>query len=166
MKRVMLDLETMGTSSRACIVQIGACDVDNPGLMFRCNVSLQSCLDAGLVVDGSTVEWWLKQSEAARNSITEPAEPLAVALGKFTVWLGSPGPSQIWALPSTFDLVILGNAYRALGLKTPWQHRAESCLRTAGKLFPAANRPKASLAHDALSDALAQAAWLRNMVAA
>lgn len=136
--KLMLDLETMGTSSIAAIVQIGACDVDDPvASSFKINVDLQDCIDEGLRVDGGTVHWWLGQSDAARASIRAAAEPLGKALELFSAWILPRGPiQQIWSLPSTFDLVILGNAYDTVGLKRPWGHRAENCLRTAGKLFP------------------------------
>ena len=75
---VMLDLETMSTSSSAAIVSIGAVKFDPHGKIgdfgdpanaeykpFYCTVELTSCIDAGLHVSGSTIEWWLKQENDA-----------------------------------------------------------------------------------------------------
>ena len=69
---VMLDLETMGNNSNSAIIAIGAVAFSlDSGVYdkFYANVHLQTSLDAGLKVDGSTVEWWLTQSENARESI-------------------------------------------------------------------------------------------------
>lgn len=73
----MIDLETLGTASNSVILQIGACHFDlgpgdEPHDTFERTVTIDSCLRAGLIVNGSTVEWWLHQSETARHSVTEP----------------------------------------------------------------------------------------------
>jgi len=159
----MIDLETMSTKPNAAIIQIGACTFDGQAAGIR--VDLQSCVDAGLAVDASTIMWWMQQSDAARASVTSPgASPLRQALEQFTAGLAALGlgsAGEVWSYPASFDIVILESAYRAVGLLVPWKYNAVRCLRTLAALRPDIARVKPALAHDAVSDATAQAAWAK-----
>ena len=72
---LMLDIETMGNESFSSIVSIGALEFDietgKTGKEFYVNVDLQSCMDLGLIVNASTVMWWLNQNEQARKDLTD-----------------------------------------------------------------------------------------------
>lgn len=156
---VMLDLETMGVGPHAAIVQIGACD--NHDDEFKCNVDLQSSIDAGGIVDGATVMWWMSQGEAARASLVPNAHALAAAVHAFSRWIGAPDPTtELWALPAAFDCVILSSACTSVGMPVPWHHRSVRCLRTLASHYPKVERVAPELTHDALSDAQAQMKWL------
>ncbi len=177
MKRVSIDLETMGNGPASAIVSIGACDVDGPGVFYR-TVDLESSIQAGLKVDASTIVWWLQQSDAARQALQRaPVVALASALWDLAQWLVQPPPDapyatrgatgytgELWAYPASFDLVILENAYRAVGYSVPWHYRSGRCLRTLGSLRPDVPKAKAEVTHDALSDAQAQAKWLLDLL--
>lgn len=68
MPHIMIDLETMGTRPGSAILSIGACSFDpnwlggsdsdhEPGearRTFYQNITLASCLDAGLTIDAAT----------------------------------------------------------------------------------------------------------------
>lgn len=73
----MLDIETMGNESFSSIVSIGALEFDietgKTGKEFYVNVDLQSCMDLGLIVNASTIMWWLNQNEQARKDLTDRA---------------------------------------------------------------------------------------------
>lgn len=172
--RIMLDLETMSTSANAAIVSIGACANDGrPDFYMR--VDLESCMNAGLKVDASTIQWWMQQSDEARKALCIEAWSLEDTLVMFSAWLGATNnvsldpiafkqvECELWAYPAQFDLTILGEAYNALGRPQPWHYRAPRCLRTAAALFPGVERVKADTEHDALSDAKAQMAWLEKI---
>lgn len=169
--RVMIDIETMGTGPQSAVVAIGACTFDGAHTFYK-DVDLQSCLDAGLRVDGSTIYWWLGQSEAARAALFNGRrEPIATALSDLTHWWVTQQqsvdyePSEVWAFPPSFDLVILENAYRALGESVPWNYRSPRCLRTLAALRPDVPKPEnKGTKHNALDDALFQAAWARAML--
>lgn len=174
--RVMLDLETMSTASNAAITQIGV--VFNQGRApFKSNVRLKSSVAAGLQVDLPTIEWWMKQSDAARQSLfagercdlTEALCALSDRLGTYHLRDGSLGAPavecELWAYPAQFDVTILDSAYRACKLEIPWHYRAPRCMRTLASLYPDVTRVKAELEHDALSDAQAQMAWLELLLA-
>lgn len=166
MRDVMLDLETLGTSSSAAILQIGAVFFDprSDELAaggFEVTVDLQSCLDAGLQVDGATVYWWLKQSDVARAAVTQPSMRLPPALLALGQYLSREPEVRLWSHGAAFDVPILEGAYRACGLKVPWDHRAARDTRTffwaAEDLTGWWTKPVREVAHTALADAIAQA---------
>lgn len=143
MTHVMVDIETMGNRSKAAIVSIGAVKFDpsSEGLgdQFYCLVDLQSCLNAGLEVDASTIMWWLNQSPEAREAlnprdrwgISRRCFDLRDALTQLGEWFSAPsGVTYIWGHGATFDPVILSNAYWALGMRAPWSFRDVRDTRT------------------------------------
>lgn len=161
---VMLDLETMGHSSNAAIVEIGACVFNSEeGVVseFSTMVSLESCLEEGLTVDASTILWWMRQKYEARGrfSTNEKAPSLATALLAFKDWI--PPKATVWGNGADFDNVILSNAYEVLGLKRPWPDFNDRCFRTMKKTFGSVQQPvREGVAHSALDDAKHQALWL------
>ncbi len=172
MKRVMLDIETMGNGPQSAIVSIGAADFDS-ARTFYTNVDLQSCIDAGLKVDGSTIAWWLVQSVEARGD----ALPVREALQKFSEWLGAvtwentdgsptfkPVECELWAYPASFDLVIVENALRACKLQVPWHYRSPRCLRTLAAVS-GVQKP-CETPHEACRDAQMQVQWVKVCLAA
>jgi len=175
MMHVMLDLETMGIGTKAAVIAIGAVkfhprgepgtfDTSDPNLSpyFYMNVNLQSAIDAGLTVDGATVMWWLKQSEAARERLTQDATSLQAALNEFAIWIGASRP-PVWGNGAAFDCVVLRNAYLATGVYPPWGFRDERCYRTLRTVTPEVAWEPPTVAHDALQDAMAQAKHLQKI---
>jgi len=141
---IMLDIETMGNTSNSAITSIGAVQFDletgETGETFYTKVHLQSCLDSGLVMNADTVLWWLKQSDSARLELTnKPGEPnpptIAEALLKFSEFVrkmpaGKKENIYVWGNSARFDCGIMSDAYKAVGLRIPWDFRNERCLRT------------------------------------
>jgi hypothetical protein len=158
----MLDLETYSTQPTAAIVQIGVCDVNSDRTLLI-NVDAATCWCWGLSCDASTLDWWSQQGVAAQQSLSTPAPiPLPDALRVLADWLGLTDEAhEIWALPASFDLPILANAYAAVGLPVPWHYRSARCLRTLRSILPRVDVPAPTLKHNALADALSQAAELR-----
>ena len=177
-RNIMLDLETMGVGPNAAIVAIGAVEFVLPvkesmatvGRIgeitreFYRTVDLQSSVDAGGVIDPSTVMWWLEQSDEARAELTREAgrENIAGALQLFREWLGG-RDCLIWGNGASFDNVILGSAYTKLsGIDfVPWKFRNNRCYRTVkalNKHIPADE--VGGVAHNAVDDAKYQALHL------
>jgi len=166
---VMVDLETMSSSSTAAIVAIGAVRMDlknktvfntEPGGTFYRTVSLKSSQKFGGTIDGDTVLWWMKQSEHARAALTSDNNvSIDSALNDFAAWLREKPLEGIWGCGSDFDNVILTTAYHRLGRMQPWSYHQNRCYRTVRE---AAN-PKgikierAGTYHNALDDAINQA---------
>lgn len=157
----MIDLETMGTGSASAIVSIGAVEFDpntfKLGREFYRVIDLQSCIDSGLAVEGSTVMWWLSQSEEARNAlVTGIKTPLHEALQAFTEWLDP--NTYVWSHGASFDLPILANAYAVgVGQVKPWKYNRELDTRTILWLTGQKMPPSVGTAHNALDDAKTQA---------
>jgi hypothetical protein len=164
---IMVDIETMDNRSNAAIVSIGAIEFDlntgQTGRSFYTNVDLQSCLDAGLRVKGSTVIWWLQQNKQARLKLSESPIHLNVALLGFKSFISECGKDvQLWGNSARFDLGILTDAFvLALKEERPWNFRNERCVRTLVAFAPEVKetQEKIGVEHDALDDCRFQIAY-------
>ena len=168
MLNVMLDIETMSVRSNAAIVAIGAVKFDpcgEPGVTgdpsnpeykdFYFSIDLQSSIDLGLRVDGSTVHWWMQQSAAARDRLKDGIH-IQHVLNELAIWFGAKS-LPTWGNGAAFDCVVLRNAYLATGVYPPWRYTDERCYRTLRAVLPETDYLPPTLAHDALEDARAQA---------
>lgn len=166
----MVDLETMSTAPNGAIISIGcvAFDVEKSILHhkeFHTGVGLQSCLDAGLVIDASTVMWWLQQDVAAQRELVElEKRTLRDALLRLADYILEIEPDiesvKVWGNGASFDNVLLTSAYKAAGLKKPWMFWNDRCYRTMKAMLPAVDVPFEGTAHNALADAKYQATYL------
>lgn len=180
---VMIDYETMSGASNAATPSLGAVvfdiekgTVDKDKSFYR-NIDLQSCMDAGLQVDGNTIMWWLEQSDAARKHLTTP-EPVSLdtamnAFRDYLLRLKYEGEDiHLWSNGSNFDTVILDNTFKAIGLHKPWKFRSIRDTRTVVDMYGQERfkELKAALIknmeldpefvlHNALSDAILQATY-------
>lgn len=133
---VMIDLETMGNVCNSAIISIGAIEFDiksgKLGKEFYIRIDLQSCLDKGFVVNGSTIYWWLEQSELSRKEICKSngGYSIEMALSKLSLFMYQLKDCEIWANGASFDITILKNAYDRCGLTIPWDFRKERDVRT------------------------------------
>lgn len=174
MQHVMLDLETLSSANDAAVVAIGACLFDPYGDgftdKFYCPVDVESAMTHGSVA-GSTLKWWLKQSDAVRQQ-TFPesgALELPAALAWFSAWLRNKGTNvAVWGNGATFDNVVIRSAYAAVKLPVPWSFRNDKCYRTVINLPGAEAVPfvRSGEAHNALDDAITQALHLQKVMAA
>ncbi len=169
-KHLMIDLETLGVVPGCAITQIGLCafNVDNDdieSLLIR--IDMDSCFGYDLFAQGSTLRWWFKQSEAARASMAEEGGfPLLQAFVDMCVFYTErcDDRTRVWSHGASFDEPILQVAGYKVGIMMPWHHGQIRDTRTLGDLSPDSERPKPEVAHDAKSDAIAQAIWVRNML--
>lgn len=154
----MVDIETLSSDPTAVVLSIGAVTfssdrVTNP--FFR-SVEIFSSLMAGCTIDPNTVEWWRQQSDVAKQA----AQPLkgklvlVAALEDLAGYLQ--GADEIWAKGPDFDLVVLSQAYRAVGLRQPWSYRYARDCRTIYALS-GVKESRDGLNHSAVDDAINQA---------
>lgn len=158
MANIMIDLETMGTSSNAAIIAIGACKFGSKGVTdkFYEVVDLGNAVKWGMTMDTSTVLWWMQQSEEARGEFARKGISLPAALEAFAGWIEK--DDKIWGNGSDFDNVILANAYRLCGQELPWKFWNNRCYRTLKGLFTKIEAgDRAGTHHNALDDAIFQA---------
>jgi exodeoxyribonuclease VIII len=158
--KVMLDLETMGTCHDAAIVAVAAVRFTDTEIVdsFNVCVSLQSCVTAGMVIEPSTVIWWMRQSDEARGLLTGAAISLSACCELFAAWIGP--NAEVWGNGADFDNAILATAYRFCGMKQPWQYTANRCYRTVKSWYPGIEFERLGTHHNALDDARSQALHL------
>lgn len=186
---VMVDIETLSTDYSAIILSIGAMKFDPYKLenisiphwnvapksrvwsyrYFYQNVSVKSCLAAGLKADESTILFWLDQPEEARKALLSDTLSLSSALLDFYDWTrmqskNAPcdgNPKYYWSHGATFDLPILSHAYKAVNGKEPWGFREMQDTRTLFRLCEdrgyKVEMPGEGLKHHALFDSWRQA---------
>lgn len=160
-QHLMLDIETMGNESFSSIISIGAVefniDTGETGKEFYTNIDLQSCIDIGLIVNASTVMWWMNQNEQARKDLTgRVSVPIFEALKNFANFCNK--DYQIWGNSARFDCGILQNAYNRINTPIPWDFRKERCLRTLVSFSPEIkyNYKQNGTAHNAVDDCIFQ----------
>lgn len=132
MNHVSIDLETLGTSPGSVILSIGAVKFDPTtgqiGPRFYANISSNTCTEVGLTIDQSTVEWWGKQSQEARDALKVDRQPLPFVLRKFSDFTGD--CENPWGWGSGFDVSLTEAAYRAAKMEVPWKFWNVKCGRT------------------------------------
>jgi len=160
MNNVMVDLETLGNGPQSVIIAIGAVKFDESGLgeEFYEVVDAQSCVDAGLKMDVSTIMWWMQQSDEARAAFKRESISLWEALDKFSDFVGA--DDKVWGNGASFDNTILGSAYRAVEEEQPWKFWNDRCYRTVKAMYPDKPIPRSGVHHNALDDAKSQALHL------
>jgi hypothetical protein len=166
MSKIMVDIETLGTSKDSVILAIAAVQFDETGVQkkFYEVIDAESCTDWGLKIDARTVLWWMDQNDQARKAITgTKGKPLETVLREFITtfdWKDA----TVWANGIDFDFTILEEAFKAVGLRAPWQYWAKMDYRTIKNVVPKnvyeACKVEAPVKHNALADATAQAATL------
>ena len=162
--QIMVDLETLGTKPGSVIVSIGAVAFDpmsnivRTDAAFYTTMQIQPQLDKGMTVDGSTLSWWMQQSDDARKRLatTEAGLGPVAVLTQFNEWYISLRGEAIWGHRLNFDIPLLESLYRAMSMKWPWKYSQGRDTRTlfdlAGRKMGGFGTPNA-LAHDALLEA-------------
>lgn len=162
---IMIDIETLSSSPRAAVIQIGACAFNlrtgETGPVFQTLVRPNL---AHSEISVSTVAWWMQQDEAARSHVArcdrEGNGEASALLSLNAFWATHAAHDACaWAMPPEFDLVILRNLYDANGLAMPWHFAMTRDLRTLEYLAGGSKdqRVKPKTAHNAADDAFAQA---------
>lgn len=178
---IMLDLETLGKTIMAPVVQIAAvCAVEDDdgvwhrlwhltGATFDDRINFDNAM-VGRKPSGSTLAWWMRQSEEARAMLTQAHQgeddfgcSVERALERFTVWVREMADHcaaqevYLWGNGSTDDNAWLKSLYEQWGLDMPVEYWGHRCYRTVKDLYRNVPRPPAQgVAHDGLSDAINQ----------
>ena len=161
----MLDIETFGQGPGSVIVSVGAVKFGGGRILdeFYRRIDPASAVAAGLTMDVATVQWWLRQSDAARAEVSgEGGEALGDVLEKFGWWISD--KTEMWGNGIDFDNVLLAEAYKALGREVPWRWSKNRCYRTVKSLYPEVGLVREGLHHQALDDARDQAYHLMSML--
>lgn len=178
MLAMMLDLETLGLTPGARILQVGVAFFTRREVIASHSWGLGRDLDSSGYVDPGTLAWWETQAPEVRekvfagdSSIQSPEH----VIHELQVLCDVMKPSEVWADSPSFDCAI----YRAFagrhGFITsavfPFTHRQERDFRTLKNLFVEINGVEPAqwgnpLEHDAEADARNQAERAVKMLAA
>lgn len=173
MNNIMLDIETLGVESDSAILSIGAVLFDIKtgalGTTFYKIISLDSSLKFGRV-EGNTLKWWITQSPRAKEIFnSRDAVTLESALNDFSEFVSQVENVCVWGNGSSFDNVILKNAYNKLSMPVPWNFRNDRDVRTIIALTQDILNINSKnevvmdgVTHNALDDAIYQAKYVHS----
>jgi len=167
---IMIDLETLATSTDAAILTIGAVkfdplgkDVEEPDMdSLYLRVDLDSCDEIGLVTNDDTIEWWSKQDPAAQAEAFSEVDRIHIRDAFEQLYKFCWGAKRVWSNGSVFDIMICEHVYKKIGKAIPWQFWQIRDVRTIFDLGINPNRPPV-LKHHALEDAWNQAVGVQNV---
>jgi len=167
---VMIDLETLATSTDAVILTIGAVkfdpfgsDIKEPAMdSFYVKIDIDSCDELGLVSNDDTIAWWAQQDKAAQAEAFEGTDRIHIRDAFDQLYKFCWGAKRVWSNGAAFDIPICEHVYKKLNKAIPWSFWAVRDVRTAFDLGINPNRPPV-MAHHALQDAWNQAVGIQNV---
>lgn len=144
----MMDLETYGLKPGSVIRSIGAVgfnpigewDQSSAPFIDR-NISLNSCIAAGLTIDARTVAWWEEQTLEAQRMLQENRLELKAAALSFNDWWEVNGFEYLWVNGAAFDPVLWEVACDKVGVKVPWVYNRVMDIRTVVYAHKLLNKP-------------------------
>lgn len=164
---LMLDLETTGVEPGCCILSIAlvpfAYDSSLHLSSFYETISHSSSKDFGFTDNPDTLAWWDKQRadvQAEAFSGIRSVDSVMESVAFYIRGFGEPKEINIWGNGKDFDNAILTKCLKHLGIKQPWHYSNNWCYRDFAKQYPMIAKVKPANAHNALSDASAQALHL------
>lgn len=181
-KHLMIDLETMSTRGNAAILSIGAClwNIKTGEILetFHRNINLNTSIEKGLHIDGSTIYWWFQQTQEARDALITTPRHIDTVMREFTKWLKyfetekdiNLNKLNYWANSPDFDISILRSSYTACDSSFPLNFWNVRCVRTIKGFYPdnlfrdwKLNNPRKGV-HNALEDAKYQAKYVTHIL--
>jgi DNA polymerase III epsilon subunit-like protein len=167
---IMIDLETLSTSTNASILTIGAVKFDpfnneidrSTCEKFYVKVDLDSCDALGLDVSEDTLEWWSKQSKEAQEEAFSSEGRIDIREAFNQLYKFCWGAKRVWSHGAAFDIVICENIFRKLNKAVPWSFWEVRDTRTLFDLGIDPQRPPV-LKHHALEDAWNQTVGVQNV---
>lgn len=186
-RHIMLDNETLATSTGAILLQIGGCEFfpeeRRIGQTFNSYIDLGSSMAAGRLLDPDTFLWWLQQSDEARMALVDGLQNKSDTLNSVLMVLadfcmmsnGRRGlgakrelPEGVWGHGSSFDISQIEDCYHNAHIDIPWRFQEVRDTRTIFDLCGTSLGDEVKLItwpdhlpprvhHEASSDAVAQA---------
>lgn len=159
MRHLMIDIETLGTKPGSVITQIAAVQFDlktgKLGETFNEKISIQSCLDLGLVVDAGAIEFWANEP-SFKNLFINPKH-LSEVLYLFRTFMQKLQPNDLQVWGNGLDLPVIEMAYDTTKQNVPWKYTMVRDVRTLVSFAPEIKEnckaiSKFNNKHDALND--------------
>jgi len=165
---IMIDTETLGTGPDSVILSVGAVKFTTDGAIddngFYASISIDS--QPTRKISEQTLKFWLKQKPDAQGVFFEDKVSLEVAMADLYDWFDHDN-YKVWSNGADFDIPLVKHAMNQYGIEAPWKFWNQRCFRTLKSIPPGISAPKPAptVAHNALSDALAQVIHLHNIYA-
>jgi hypothetical protein len=167
---VSADLETLSLKPTAVVLSIGLAAFTLPGGIIKeayWILEQPTQLAKGRHVDPHTLDWWQRQSKEAREVFTTPGKDTATVLADMAAWFKAlPDLAGVWGFGADFDNAILQSLYRDYDIPPPWPYKLNRCGRTVTAISPQRRPAKFGTSHNALDDAIYQAATIRDSLLA
>lgn len=181
MNDVMIDLETLDNVASSAIVSIGAVECNiitgEIGSEFYRVVDLGDQLTRGLSLNASTLQWWMKQSDSARQVFDDERnrELPAKVCESYIKWINSLTANndsiRIWGNGASFDNAIFSHFMRKYGFESPTKFWNDRDMRTIVGFYPyqlqrqwKLNNQRTGTYHNALDDAKYQVKYCSNIL--
>lgn len=120
-----IDLETLDTKPGATILSLGAVKFnplsdDEPHSELYIKIDLDEQDGLGRSVSDDTLAWWAKQDASIMEEALDPEGRMSVedTLKQLSKW--AVGLDIIWGQGYGFDMTILEDLYRSVGVPIPW----------------------------------------------
>lgn len=157
---IMFDLETLGNTNKAPIVQIGAVKFLDDGTIidtFFSSINFDSLENYNFQINYSTLNWWFKQEDKAIKSLVESDKigNIKDVLFDFKEWVGNPKAYVYWS-HATFDPPILINSLVETGISNFIPYYLFRDLRTLIHFTGEIPIEREGIHHNALDDCLYQ----------
>ena len=118
MKDLMIDIETMGNTPNAVMIQLAGIFFDRKtgetGREFCMSLNIEACERLGFVKDQSTEDWWKTQNQNVLHEILNKTETPIVVISKFVEFLGKDIKDILVWSHATFDFPIVQNYLKKL----------------------------------------------------
>ena len=164
-----IDIETLGTNPDTVVLTIGGIKFDpmaDDGLHseFYYRVDADEQIEMDRSVDVDTLAWWEKQDKEVTKEALDPNDRVSVeeTLKALNKWLV--GVDKIWCQGPVFDIGILENLYKKIGLHHNWSFWVIRDSRTLFSLMDGDPRKEINFAaHNALADAIVQSLCIQKV---
>ncbi len=176
-QHISIDIETLGTTSTAPVIAVGAVAFDittgEQGAQFYRRIDWESALKGRRCTAG-TLQFWMKQDgegDAVRE-ILKPGVGTREALKDFLAWFHALAAQInrdpfVWGNGATFDIGVMGTLLELYGFEHPWKFWNVRDCRTmamvADNKIDVRSVPFDGTKHNALADAKHQAKYVSMM---
>lgn len=174
----MVDIEALDSGQNAAIISIGAVyfDIGEQALGEELYLefdqsALREQIDLGATWSLSTTQWWMQQSDSAREvwarkiGQVSNKEGFAQLQKYFNLFPEHGRNLNVWGNGSTYDNVCMQNFYTRFNQQIPWNYTGDMCYRTIKAMFGHRVRLcRSGTYHNALDDSITQAKHLIAML--
>jgi hypothetical protein len=163
MRDGMIDLETWGQYAPCALRSVAVVQFDpysdKVGDRFYANVTKESCLEIGLMIDPKTEAWWAQPKMSGAAAVLGKDQiSVRDAMNRMCIFWRKCSLKYPWSQGANFDQPIIEEVMRRLGIEPPWKFWDSACTRTAYRMsgLNVFNFKNKGIPHYALDDCLHQ----------